>query len=48
MLQRIVVAGVLHLLDRPDILWADPVFDAIYNEFRASFDLEERFHSSAQ
>lgn len=42
---RSSVVGVLHLLDKPDLIWNDPAMDSIYSELRASFDLEERFRA---
>jgi uncharacterized Rmd1/YagE family protein len=37
------VVGVLHLLDKPDILWNDAEMESIYADLRNAFDLEERF-----
>lgn len=37
------VVGVLHLLDKPDILWNDAEMESIYVDLRNAFDLEERF-----
>lgn len=37
------VVGVLHLLDKPEILWNDAEMEAIYADLRNAFDLEERF-----
>jgi len=37
------VVGVLHLLDKPDILWNDAEMESIYMDLRNAFDLEERF-----
>lgn len=37
------VVGVLHLLDKPDILWNDSEMEAIYEDLRNAFDLQERF-----
>lgn len=37
------VVGVLHLLDKPDILWNDAEMESIYTDLRNAFDLEERF-----
>ena len=36
------VVGVLHLLDRPDLIWEDREMDAVYDDLRAVFDLKER------
>lgn len=40
---RSEVVTVLHLLDKPDATWDDPVLDAIYDDLRAEFDLAERY-----
>lgn len=45
LLMRNEVIGVLHLLDRPDIIWDDPVMDRLYGELRVYFDLNDRFKS---
>lgn len=37
------VVGVLHLLDRPDLIWNDAVMDGLYNDLRNLFELNERF-----
>jgi uncharacterized Rmd1/YagE family protein len=39
------VLGVLHMLDKPDIIWDDDVMDKLYDDLRASFDLPDRFQS---
>ncbi len=39
------IVGVLHLLDRPDLIWEDPVMDSLYSDLRATFDLPERFQA---
>jgi uncharacterized Rmd1/YagE family protein len=39
------VVGVLHMLDKPDIIWEDAVMDKLYEEIRASFDLPDRFQA---
>jgi uncharacterized Rmd1/YagE family protein len=36
------VVGVLHLLDRPDLVWEDREMDTVYDDLRAVFDLKER------
>ncbi len=41
------VVGVLHLLDRPDLIWEDPTMDSLYSDLRAMFDLQERFQALA-
>ena len=37
------VLSVLHLLDKPDAAWDDPVMDAIYADLRDEFDLGDRY-----
>jgi uncharacterized Rmd1/YagE family protein len=37
------VLSVLHLLDKPDATWDDPVMDRIYADLRAEFDLVDRY-----
>jgi len=39
------VLSVLHLLDKPDEAWDDPVIDRIYDRLRAEFDLTDRYQS---
>jgi uncharacterized Rmd1/YagE family protein len=39
------VLSVLHLLDKPDAVWADKAADRIYHELRAEFDLSDRYLS---
>lgn len=39
------VLSVLHLFDKPDQTWDDPVIDRIYEELRAEFDLTDRYQS---
>jgi uncharacterized Rmd1/YagE family protein len=39
------VTGVLHMLDKPDIIWEDAVMDKLYEDIRASFDLPDRFQA---
>lgn len=39
------VVGVLHLLDRPDLVWDDRIMDGLYNDLRTVFDLPERFQA---
>lgn len=39
------VVRVLHLLDRPDLIWEDPLMDEQYSDLRAIFDLDERFQA---
>jgi uncharacterized Rmd1/YagE family protein len=42
---RSVVVRVLHLLDRPDLIWDDKDMDTLFNDLRANFDLPERFQA---
>ena len=44
-IMRSEVVGVLHLLDRPDLIWEDKTMDALYDDLRAVFDLKERFQA---
>jgi uncharacterized Rmd1/YagE family protein len=37
------VVGILHLLDRPDLIWDDTDMDRVYDGLRLTFDLNERF-----
>jgi required for meiotic nuclear division protein 1 len=37
------VLAVLHLLDKPDETWEDPVMDRIYDDLRGEFDLADRY-----
>lgn len=37
------IIGMMHLLDKPDLIWEDKVMDGLYNELRAAFDLGDRF-----
>lgn len=37
------IIGMLHLLDKPDLMWEDRVMDSLYSELRAVFDLGDRF-----
>lgn len=37
------VIGMLHLLDKPDLIWEDKIMDGLYAELRAAFDLGDRF-----
>jgi uncharacterized Rmd1/YagE family protein len=39
---RSEVLSVLHLFDKPDAAWDDPVAERIYEELRAEFDLVDR------
>jgi uncharacterized Rmd1/YagE family protein len=42
---RSEVLSIMHLLDRPDALWDDPVADSIYEQLRAEFDLVDRYQA---
>lgn len=35
--------AILHLLDKPDAVWDDPVMEEIYVDLRAEFDLLDRY-----
>ncbi|MFA5021375.1 MAG: RMD1 family protein [Patescibacteria group bacterium] len=37
------VIGMLHLLDKPDLIWEDKIMDSLYDELRSAFDLNDRF-----
>ncbi|HEY3494985.1 MAG TPA: RMD1 family protein [Polyangiaceae bacterium] len=39
------VLSVLHLLDKPDVLWDDPGAERIYEALRSEFDLVDRYQS---
>jgi uncharacterized Rmd1/YagE family protein len=39
------VVGMLHILDKPDLIWEDSLFDAIYDDLRTVFDLPVRFRA---
>ena len=39
------IVTVLHALDRPDLIWSDTEMDLIFDDFRAAFDLNERFQA---
>jgi len=39
------VVRILHLLDKPDLIWEDKVMDENYNDLRSLFDLPERFQA---
>lgn len=41
------VLAVLHLLDKPDAAWNDPLMDEIYADLRAEFDLGDRYEALA-
>ena len=45
---RSEVIGVLHLLDRPDLIWDDKVMDNLYEDLRSVFDLQERYEALAR
>jgi uncharacterized Rmd1/YagE family protein len=42
---RSEVISVLHLLDKPDVVWDDPGAERIYEELRSQFDLVDRYQS---
>jgi uncharacterized Rmd1/YagE family protein len=42
---RSEVLSVLHLLDKPDVIWDDPGADHIYTELRVEFDLADRYQA---
>ena len=42
---RSEVLSVLHLLDKPDLVWDDPGAERIYEELRSEFDLVDRYQS---
>lgn len=42
---RSEVISVLHLLDKPDLVWDDPGAERIYEELRSEFDLVDRYQS---
>jgi uncharacterized Rmd1/YagE family protein len=42
---RSEVLSVLHLLDKPDVVWDDPGAERIYEELRSEFDLVDRYQS---
>jgi uncharacterized Rmd1/YagE family protein len=42
---RTEVLGVLHLLDKPDEIWDDPVMDRLYADLRSQFDLADRYEA---
>ena len=37
------VLAVVHLLDKPEEVWNDPVMDRLYAELRSQFDLGDRY-----
>lgn len=39
------VISVLHLLDKPDVVWDDAGAERIYGELRAEFDLVDRYQA---
>ena len=42
---RAEVLAVLHLLDKPDEIWDDPVMDRLYADLRSQFDLADRYEA---
>ena len=45
MIIRGEIIGVLHLLDKPEVIWEDKTMDALYSDLRAAFDLSDRFRA---
>jgi uncharacterized Rmd1/YagE family protein len=45
---RSEVLSVLHLLDKPDVLWDDPGAERIYEEMRLDLDLVDRYDALEQ
>jgi uncharacterized Rmd1/YagE family protein len=45
---RSEVLSVLHLLDKPDVLWDDPGAERIYEEMRSDLDLVDRYEALEQ
>jgi uncharacterized Rmd1/YagE family protein len=45
---RSEVLSVLHLLDKPDVVWDDPGAERIYEAMRADLDLVDRYHALEQ
>jgi uncharacterized Rmd1/YagE family protein len=44
-IMRSEVIGVLHLLDRPELIWDDKTMDTLYEDLRTVFDLQERYEA---
>ena len=44
-IMRSEVIGVLHLLDRPELIWDDKVMDTLYEDLRTVFDLQDRYEA---
>ena len=42
---RSEVLSVLHLLDKPDVVWDDPGAERIYEEMRSDLDLVDRYQA---
>jgi len=42
---RSEVLSVLHLLDKPDVVWDDPGAERIYEELQSEFDLADRYRA---
>jgi uncharacterized Rmd1/YagE family protein len=45
---RSEVLSVLHLLDKPDVVWDDPGAERIYEEMRSDLDLLDRYQALEQ
>lgn len=45
---RSEVLSVLHLLDKPDVVWDDPGAERIYEEMRSELDLVDRYQALEQ
>jgi uncharacterized Rmd1/YagE family protein len=45
---RSEVLSVLHLLDKPDLVWDDPGAERIYEEMRSDLDLVDRYEALQQ
>lgn len=45
---RSEVLSVLHLLDKPDVVWDDPGAERIYEEMRSDLDLVDRYQALEQ
>lgn len=39
------VVRILHLLDRPELIWEDKMMDSLFDDLRSNFDLQERFQA---
>ncbi len=41
------VVRILHLLDRPELIWEDKLMDSLFDDLRSTFELQERFQALA-